>query len=212
MNTAAVITVDVRQLLAPLQKVFDSDNTKVGAVTDCDLITGWVTITPTLVATKHYHVPVTLITHIDPHELFLSATEEDLKRDYATPPARTTSVVGEGPGQTSVTRQPSGYSGDAVVVRQARMDELRTGIRTHFRVFTFDGLNLGKVREYDPTTGLMMLNKGPFSKHDIVVPISVVETVDTFLGDITLVASKADMERITPVNLVQTAAKVAGKG
>jgi hypothetical protein len=92
------------------------------------------------------------------------------------------------------------------------MDELRTGIRTHFRVFTFDGLNLGKVREYDPTTGLMMLGKGPFSKHEIAVPISVVESVDTLLGDITLVASQADMERMTPVLLVQTAVKVAGKG
>jgi hypothetical protein len=211
MNTAAVITVDVREVLVPLQKVFDSGNAKVGEVTDFDLITGWVTITPTLLSRKHYHVPVTLITHIDPHELFLGATEEDLKRDYATPPARTTSVVGQGPGQTAVTVQPSGYSGDAVVVQQARVDELRTELRTHFRVFTSDGLDLGKVREYDPTTGLMMLNKGPFSKHDIVVPISVVESVDTFLGDITLVASKTDMERMTPVNLVQTAAKVAGK-
>jgi hypothetical protein len=212
MNTATVITVDVRQLLAPLQKVFDRDSTKVGAVTDFDLITGWVSITPTLLSAKHYHVPVTLITHIDPHELFLDATEEDLKRDYATPPARTTSVVGEGPGQTAITRQPSGYGGDAVVVQQARVDELRAEIRAHFRVFTSDGLNLGKVREYDATTGLMMLDKGPFSKHDIVVPISVVESVDTLLGDIALVASKADMERMTPVNLVQTAAKVAGKG
>jgi hypothetical protein len=40
----------------------------------------------------------------------------------------------------------------------------------------------------------------------------VVESVDTLLGDITLVASQADMERMTPVLLVQTAVKVAGKG
>ena len=211
MSSAAVITVDVREVLAPMQKVFDSDNTRVGAVTDVDVVTGWVTITPAPLSTKHYHVPVTLITHIDPHELFLGATEEDLKRDYATPPARTTSVVGEGPAQTAVTRQPSGYGGDAVVVQQARVDELRTGIRIHFRVFTSDGHNLGRVREYDPTTGLMMLDKGPFSRQDLVVPISVVESVDALLGDITLVASKADIERMTPVKLVQTAAKVAGE-
>lgn len=212
MNTAAIITVDVRELLAPLQKAFDSDGIKVGAVTDFDLVTGWVTITPTPLSTKHYHVPVTLITHIDPKELFLGTTEEDLKRVYATPPARTTLVVGEGQGQTAVTRQSSGYSGGAVVVRRARVNELRSEIRTHFRVFTSDGLDLGKVREYDPRTGLMMLDKGPLAKHDIVVPISVVESVDTLLGDISLVASKADIERMTPVRLVQIAAKLAGQG
>jgi hypothetical protein len=211
MNSTAVITVDVRHLLKPLQKVFDSDNTKVGEVTDIDLITGWVTITPTPLSPKHYYVPVTLITHIDQHELFLGATREELKRDYAAPPARTTSVVGEGQAQTAVTTQPSGYSGDAVVVEQARVAELRSEIRTHFRVFTSDGVEVGMVREYDPTTGLMMLNKGPFSRHDIVIPLTAVDFVDTLLGDITLVVSKADMARMTPVDLARAAAKVTGE-
>ena len=158
MNTTAVITVDASDLLKPLQKVFDSDNAKVGEVTDVDLITGRVTITPTPLSAKHYYVPVSLITHIDPRELFVGVTKEELKRDYAAPPTRTTSVVGEGAAQAAVTTQPSGYSGDAVVVEQARVAELRTQIHTHFRVFTSDGVELGIVREYDPTTGLRRLN------------------------------------------------------
>ena len=211
MNNAGVITVDVRDLITSMQTVFDSTSTKVGEVSGFDPSTGWVTIAPSPFSDTQYYVPITLITHIDPHELFLGVTQEDLTRTYSAPPTRTTSVEGAGAEQTAVTTQPSGYGSGSVVVRQARVNQLRDQIGTDFQVYTADGMSLGSVREYDPLTGLMILNRGPFSKHDVVVPITVVDMVDAALGEIRLVASKADIDNMTPVSLVHTAAAVSGQ-
>ncbi|MBV8301529.1 MAG: DUF2171 domain-containing protein [Candidatus Dormibacteraeota bacterium] len=205
MNVAGMVTVDVRNTITVSQNVFDSNSTKVGQVDFFDGATGWLTIAS---LGSQYYVPVKLITHIDPHELFLSVTKEQLQRDYTSPPARTTELRGQGSSAWSVTTQHSGYKGGSVVVDQAPLSDLRNRISTDFTVFTSDGFDLGKVLEYDATTGLMMLGKRPFSSHDVVVPITVVSSVDAGLGEISLIASKTDVERMTPVSLVQTATQL----
>jgi hypothetical protein len=211
MNNAGVITVDVRDVLASTQNVYDSTSTKVGEVSGFDLNTGWVTIAPNPFSGTHYYVPITLITHIDPNELFVGATRQDLLLKYSAPPTRATSVDGAGEEQTAVTTQPSGYGSGSVVIRQARVNQLRDQIGTDFLVYTADDMSLGRVREYDPATGLMILNRGPFSKHDVVVPITVVDIVDAAVGEIRLVASKADIDTMTPVSLVRTAVAVSSQ-
>ena len=206
MNVAGMVTVDVRSTISPTQNVFDRTSAKIGEVESFDFATGWVTISS---IASTYFIPVKLITYIDPHELFLDATKEELQRDYASPPPRTTRVEGEGPSAWSVTTQQGGYDGGSVVVDRTPLNDLRNRISTDFTVYTADGFDLGKVRVYDTSTGLMMLDKGPFSTHDVVVPITVVSTVDAALGEIYLIVSKADVERMTPVSLVRTATKLA---
>lgn len=211
MNVEGVITVDVRDMLALDQNVFDSMSKEIGEVSDVDYETGWFTIAAGTLYEKQYFVPVTMVKYIDPNELFLSADEKEVQRDYSTPPPRTTSVEGEGPATTATTWQPSGYGDASVVVHQARLDDFRTMIDVGFRVCTADMVYLGKVREYDLPTGLMVLDKGRPSKHDIVVPITMVDRVEAETHEIVLIASKRDVERITPVSLVRTAAKLASE-
>lgn len=211
MNVEGVITVDVRDMLALDQNVFDSMSKEIGEVSDVDYETGWFTIAAGTLYEKQYFVPVTMVKYIDPNELFLSADEKEVQRDYSTPPPRTTSVEGEGPATTATTWQPSGYGDASVVVHQARLDDFRTMIDVGFRVCTADMVYLGKVREYNSPTGLMVLDKGRPSKHDIVVPITMVDRVEAETHEIVLIASKRDVERITPVSLVRTAAKLASE-
>ena len=211
MNVEGVITVDVRDTLALDQNVFDSMSKKIGEVSYVDDETGWFTIAAGPMYETQYFVPMTMVKYIDPNELFLSATKEDIQRDYSTPPPRTTSVEGEGPAARATTRQQSGYEDASVVVHQARLDDLRTMIDVGLRVYTADMVYLGKVREYDSATGLIMLDKGRTSKHDIVVPITMIDRVEAETHEIVLIASKTDVERITPVSLVRTAAKLASE-
>lgn len=211
MNVEGVITVDVRDMLALDQNVFDSMSKEIGEVSDVDYETGWFTIAAGTLYEKQYFVPVTMVKYIDPNELFLSADEKEVQRDYSTPPPRTTSVEGEGPATTATTWQQSGYGDASVVVHQARLDDFRNMIDVGFRVCTADMVYLGKVREYDSATGLMVLDKGRSSKHDIVVPITMVDRVEAETHEIVLIASKRDVERITPVSLVRTAAKLASE-
>lgn len=211
MNVEGVITIDVRDMLALEQNVFDSMSKEIGEVSYVDYDTGWFTITAGTLYEKQYFVPMTQVKYIDPNELFLSADEKEVQRDYSTPPPRTTSVEGEGPATTATTWQQSGYGDAPVVVHQARLDDLRTRIDVGSRVCSADMVYLGKVREYNSATGLMVLDKHRPSKHDIVVPITMVDRVEAETHEIVLIASKRDVERITPVSLVRTAAQLASE-
>jgi hypothetical protein len=57
----------------------------------------------------------------------------------------------------------------------------------------------------------MVLDKARPSKHHVVVPITMVDRVDAETHEVVLIASKRDVERITPVSLVRTAAKLASE-
>lgn len=210
MNIAGVITVDVRDTLALDQNVFDSVSTKVGEITFIDSTTGWFTIAPSILTDEAYFVPFTLITYIDPHEVFLGVTKEELQRAYTSPPPRQTSVE-DTVNPTATTTQPSGYGPGSVVVHTARVNEHREAISTGYRVFTSDMVDIGTVREYDRDAGLMVLGKGPFAAHEVVVPITVVASVDKDLEQVNLVISRADLQNLTPVSLVRTGAVLAGR-
>lgn len=200
----------ISDTIAVDQNVFDNTSTKVGTIDSIDYATGWLTIAAGTLGTHELYVPFKLITFIDPHELFLGASKDELTRDYSSPPGRTTAVAGEGAAATSTTTEPSGYDGAPVVVNAATVAEVRNKIAPGFEVYTSDMAMLGTVNQYDPTTGLMMLDKGPLSDHEVVVPITVVNEVDTSLAQVVLTASEADVKKMTPVSLVRTAAQLAG--
>lgn len=209
MNAAGTITVDIRETIALDQAVFDSTRKKVGTVDDVDLATGWLTVSIKALGEEALYVPFRLITYLDPNELFLGTTKDELHRDYASPPPRSTSVEGEGSEQVATTTQESGYDGAPVVVQRMRLDDVRDKISTDYKVFTSDMVDLGHIREYDAATGLMILDKGVFSRHDVVVPIAVVDQLDAELGHIILIASNADVQRMAAASLVRTAAELS---
>lgn len=209
MNVGGTIRIEVRDTIDRGQNVFDGNGAKVGVVDQVDNEAGWFSIAANPLAAPGLFVPYRLVTFIDPHELFVGLSKEELKRDYSTPPPRSTAVRGEGTKQVATTTEPSGYDGGTVAVHHAVLDQLRNKISTGFDVYTADMVGLGKVREYDSVTGLMVLNKGPFSKHDMVVPISVVDHVDAARAQVILIASEADLQRTTSVDLVRAAVRMA---
>jgi hypothetical protein len=78
-------------------------------------------------------------------------------------------------------------------------------IATGFRVYTTDGAELGLIREYDSVAGVMLVEKGVISRHDLALPPSVVDGVDRFSGDVYLAASQSDIQRrqhLEPVEVV----------
>ena len=204
------ITVDIKDTVAVDQNVFDNTSTKVGTVDAIDYATGWLTIAAGALGARELYVPFRLITYIDPHELFLGVSKDELNRQYSSPPERTTSVAGEGAETASTTVEPSGYDSAPVVVNESVVADVRNKIVPGYDVYTSDMAMLGTINQYDPTTGLMMLKKGPFSDHEVVVPITVVNEVDTGLGQVVLTASEADVKKMTPVSLVRTGAQLAG--
>jgi hypothetical protein len=66
------------------QMVYDADGEKVGTVDAVDRAAACMRIETNPFSESALCIPVDLIQTIDPRELFLSRTRDELRRDYAT--------------------------------------------------------------------------------------------------------------------------------
>ena len=176
-------------------------------------MTGYAMIQSNPFSGRDLYVPFSLITNIDPHDLFLSRSKEELKSNYANPPARSTLVEDFDGKETATTTEASGYDGTPLIVEQAKIDHLKKHIKTGGRVYSSDMADIGKIKQYDPATGWMMVAKGLMSsKRDLLIPVTLVERVDEYSHDVYLVCSQTDlqqMQQLEPANVVFVEAEVA---
>ena len=131
---------------------------------------------------------------------------DELKSGYADPPARFTMIGSVGGKEAAITIEASGYGGSPVVVERSKIHKLKKRVAVGARVFTSDMVDLGTVSRYDPATGWMMIdNGGPFGGPNLLLPVTIVEDVDTDSQYVYLVFSQADLERrqhLEPANVI----------
>ncbi len=212
-NVEGMITEDIRSTIAVGLTAYDNEGKKVGTVDDVDRVTGYAMIQSNPFSGRDLYVPFSLITNIDPHDLFLSRSKEELKSNYANPPARSTLVEDFDGKETATTTEASGYDGTPLIVEQAKIDHLKKHIKIGGHVYSSDMADIGKIKQYDPATGWMMVEKGVLSsKRDLLIPVTLAEQVDKDSHDVYLVYSQADlqqMQQLEPANVVFVEAEVA---
>jgi hypothetical protein len=196
-NIEGTITEDISNTIALGQTVYDNEGKKVGTVDDVDRNTGYLMVESNPFSEKELYIPFSLITNIDPRELYLSLSRDEIHRDYANPPARSTLVEDMDGRETATTTEPSGYDGTPVIMDRARIDQLKQRIATGDHVYTTDMTDLGKIKEYDPATGWMKVEKGVLSStHDLMVPVTVLRDVNHDSHEVYLAVSQADLQRM----------------
>lgn len=204
-NIDGIITEDVRRTIAPGQIVYDWESKNVGSVDMVYHETGYFTVAARPLPEKRdnpfmersFYIPFRLITNIDPRELYLSVSRDELDRDYATPPPRSTFDAEVEGQEVATTIEPSGYTGAPIVVERARIDQLKNRIAVGDHVYTSELTDLGAIKRYDPVTGWMLVEKGVLSeKRDLMVPVTVVDYVNRDIQEVYLVASQADLQRM----------------
>ena len=160
-------------------------------------------------AIKDLYIPFSAITAIDPREIYVSLSRDALRRDYASPPPRTTIVER---GKSAITTEPSGYDGAPVVVDRAAIDTLRSHIELGMRVYAADQVEVGTVKRYNPVTGWMLVEAGVmpppkppkpgtpvaevFARRELRVPVTVVEGVVEDDRAIYLSVHLTDLQRL----------------
>jgi len=181
--------------------VYDADSKKVGSVDDYDRSAGYMTVRSNAFSDKDLYIPFSAITHIDPREVFVSKSRDELHREYSNPPPRSTVVeekidpdTGEDESR-AITSEPSGYDGTPVVVDRADIGHLAHHIAPGFEVYTVDMEDLGIVKQYDRETGQMLVERGLFSKHTLVVPVALVDLVDRNERSVYLAVTSTDLRR-----------------
>jgi hypothetical protein len=207
-DTSDEIREDVADTLKSGQTVYDNAGVKMGLVDNIDSDTGWLTVQANPFSDKELYVPFSLITNIDARELYLSRSRDELRRDYANPPARETRVEKVRGQSVATTREASGYDGSRLVVNQANINELRDLLSEGYVVVTSDEVDLGTIKRYERTSGWMLIGKTATRPNDLIVPVMLVSRVDRQFAQVHLAVSMADLSRmlhLEPVDVVFTA-------
>lgn len=202
---ARTITEDLIEGVKPGLSVFDMDAGRIGYVDAADPDRGWFRVNTDPLDLKPLWIPYRLVTNVDKRELLVSATKEDLRKEYSQPPARSTAVTTEGGRTIATTTEPSGYDGSAVEVATVDVDNVRERIFSGYHVWTSDRHELGITKRYDPMTGFLQVRRGLLPGRDVLLPVTLVADVDKEAGNVTLVVSDADIRRMQhpePVDVV----------
>lgn len=218
-NIEGIITEDIRKTISPGQKVYDNDGKQSGTVDLVDRDSGYFMVQKNPFSEKDLYVPFRLITNIDPRELYVSVSRDELYSDYANPPSRSTFVAPVGGEEVATTTEPSGYTGGPIVVERATLDEFRRRIAVDDHVYTTEMTDLGAIKRYDPTTGWMLVQEDgptgmPPTRRERMIPVTVVSDVNTDTHEVYLSVSSADLDRMKqmePADVVFVEASDSGK-
>jgi hypothetical protein len=201
-NYEGTITLDIRQYMDYGLEVYDVDSNKVGNVDSYDRNAGYMTVQSNPFSNKDLYIPFSAITHIDPREVFVSKSKDELHREYSSPPPRNTLVeekididTGEDVSR-AITSEPSGYDGSPVVVDMANVGKLSHHIAPGFHVYTSEMDVVGTVKQYDRESKRLLVERGMFSKHDLFIPVALVDSVNREDRDIYLAVSSDDLKRM----------------
>src|SRR5689334_5740581 len=109
------LTLDVREYMDYGLDVYDVDSKKIGTIDDYDRSAGYMLVRSNPFADRDLYLPFSIITHIDPREVFVSKSRDAVLREYASPPPRDTVVeprtdpdTGEDDSR-AFTTEPSGF-------------------------------------------------------------------------------------------------------
>jgi len=208
------VTEDIENNIAVGLTAYDSNREKIGTVGAVDRQAGYVTVESSAFSDQDMLIPFNLITNIDPREVFFSKSKAELRAGYTNPPPRSTVVEDSDGGETATTTEPSGYDGAPLLVDQVKIEDLKRRIVPGDRVYSSDMADLGTIKQYDPATGWMLIDRGVLSgERDLLVPVTLVGEVDQFTHDVALVWSEAQLQQLQnsePVNVVFVEAKLDG--
>jgi len=195
-NVQGIITEDIATAIRPGLTVFDRDGKRVGTVDMVDRIVGYFMVHENSLSLSDLSIPFRVVSSIDPREIFVSVTKLELHRDFSSDPTTTTSVKRVGSREIATSTQPSGYDGMPVVIDRIDVDEVKAQISIGDRVFTSDMGTVGTVKDYDPKTGWMTVERGlPHDREELLLPIALVETVDPDAREVFLVRSQEELRR-----------------
>ena len=171
--------VTISQVIARLDnglKVYDSIGEKLGRVyryvadSTCVLVENGV-------FSSDLYIPVTAIDYLDGEGVHLRVSKDVLKDAFAVRPADVPLYVVAGPAGAVVV--PSGYHGNRIVVDSTTVGPAMELMWKGPTVYDSGGQEVGRVDEYDPDSGWIVVEKGVLSPTDLFIPVTVIEYLDT---------------------------------
>ena len=181
----------------PGLEVDDKDGHKVGNIDQASDAQGWMQVEALGLGLQKLWIPYRLIKSIVGGKLTVTLTKDELQACCANPPARNTEVVLRDGRAIAVTYEAGGRDEEWLVVGEVDLDRVRGQLAVEQRVWTADGQEAGRIREFDVTMGYALIEKGVLSRQrDVLIPVHLVADVHRDEGAVTLAVRMADLERM----------------
>ncbi len=189
------ISEDVGRAVKVGLTVFDYDGSKLGYVDETDKTHGWMVVRTGPFDQKKLWVPYRLVRSVGDREIFLTMLKGDVEAEFKNPPARNTTVAEKEGRTVATTTEPSGFDREPVVTSEVDLGQIKNRLSVGQQVWTSDDVAVGRIKDFDGEGRYLVLETGhPSTKHDLLVPISLVGDVDREAAEATLAVSSADLE------------------
>jgi hypothetical protein len=173
--------------LADGMPVYDANGDRVGDVKIYSTTAGYLVVDQGPFNQEDLYLPFRLISSIDPHDLFLSESEEVLTSHYTQPPKISTVteerlVIGPDGGITTQKRDlqtvQSGYDGLPATLNSVDITYVTDRLAIGMVVYDVHGERLGDISQYDLPRRLLVVEKGIVRPRVLFVPFSAIETIN----------------------------------
>jgi hypothetical protein len=122
---------------------------------------------------------VTAIDYLDGDGVYLRVTKDVLKDAFVVKPANVTvDVVAAPAGAVAVETVAGGSDGSRVVVDTSTIGVVVERLGKGPKVYDLDGKEIGRVYQYDPAGGWMVVQKGHLFPKDLFIPVTTVAYLD----------------------------------
>jgi len=189
------ISEDVGRAVKVGLAVFDGNGLRIGYVDETDRTHGWMVVRTGAFDQKRLWVPYRLVRSVDDREIFLTMLKGAVVAEFKSPPARNTRVAEKEGRTVATTTEPSGFDREPVVTSEVDLGQIKTRLAVGQQVWTADDVAVGRIEDFDREGRYIVLEAGHLStKHDLLVPISLIADVDREAAEATLAVSNADLK------------------
>jgi hypothetical protein len=158
--------------------VYDSNGDKIGTVQQYDLASGWFQTEKGVLFPHDRYIPLSAVDRIGQTGIYLSVTKQHVTAMYDQPPTLDVDVVAGPAGAAVAGIVSSGYDSSRVIVDSTTLSHAIQRLADGLKVYDSKGEKLGRVQQYDPSTGWMTVEKGAFFPKDLFIPVTAVEYLD----------------------------------
>lgn len=192
-----MIARDAGWTVKPGLEVYDKDGHKVGYVDQASDARGWTQVEAFGLGLQRLWVPDRVIKSVDDRQMTVTLTKDEVYASCVNPPARSIEVVHRDGKAIAVTYEAGCRDWEPVVAVEVDLGRVRALLAVEQRVWTADGQEVGRIKEFDATMGYAVIEKGVLShKRDLLIPVHLVADVDRDEGVVTLAVRNADLERM----------------
>jgi hypothetical protein len=182
-------------------KVYDSNGETVGRVYQYIPGSEWIVVEKGVFSSKDLFIPVTAVAYLDNDGAHLRVPKDVLKEAFVVKPV-TVDVVDAPADAVAVDVVSNGYDGSRVIVDGATLSLAIDRLGKGPKVYDAAGAEIGRVGQYDPSTGWLVVEKGHLAPKDLFIPVTAVAYLDD--GGVHLRVTQAvlqDAFALKPVNV-----------